>query len=157
MVKREEEWMRVEYKKRGEMRYSMSGEKEEIMNNAPLIYREVEHYINPMEAKWEERYYKALFVGKVCIEKVCANYNEMLEWVYDYYTGECKDWRCKYESESVVLLKDMKEGVKKCVKRERKALNVETQKKYVLAGEISGEVEIKWAYRRYLWEGQMVL
>jgi hypothetical protein len=51
----------------------------------------------------------------------------------------------------------MKEGVKKCVKRERKALNVETQKKYVLAGEISGEVEIKWAYRRYLWEGQMVL
>ena len=147
----------MEYKKRVEMRYSMSGDKERVMNNAPLIYREVEEYINPMEAKWEERYYKALFGGDVCIEKICGNYYEMLEWVYDYYTGECKDWRCKYNSESVVLLKDLKEGVKIGVKKEREVLNVETQKKYVLVGENCLEVEIKWAYKRYLWEGQMVL
>ena len=153
MTKREDEWMRAEYIKRGEIRFSMSGDKEAIFNNAPLIYREVEHYINPTQPKWRERYYKALFGGDVCVEKVCENYYEMLEWVFDYYTGECMDWQCKYDYDYPPLMKEIIKERKKVVKKEREALDVKKQKEYVLAW---GEVEKRWAYCRYLWEGQMV-
>jgi 5'-3' exonuclease len=154
MAKREEEWMRAEYIKRGEIRFSMSGDKETVFNNAPLIYREVEHYINPTQPKWEQRYYKALFGPDVSIENVCANYYQMLEWVYDYYTGECMDWRCQYESDDVVLLKDLKK-VKEIKKESREPYSTENQKAYVLVVGV-GEVERKWAYSRYLWEVKKV-
>jgi len=155
MAKREEEWMRIEYKKRGEIRFSMNGDKEAVFNNAPLIYREVEHYINPSEPKWEQRYYKALFDPDVCIENVCANYYEGLDWVFNYYTGDCPDWTWKYNYDYPVLIKGMR------LKEERKewckgiGMSVLRQKEYVLGWELKRESVLGWVYCRYLWEGHM--
>jgi 5'-3' exonuclease len=159
MAKREEEWMRAEYIKRGEIRFSMNGDKEAVFNNAPLIYREVEHYINPTQPKWQKRYYKALFGPDVCIEKVCANYYEMLEWVFDYYTGDCQDWRKRYSYDGVVLLEDVYKNKNVVLekKEKREWYSEEMQKAYVLGGGGGGVKSMKWAYSRYLWEGQMVL
>ena len=46
MAKREEQWLKIEYTKRRQIRINMSGDKMSIINNAPLIYREAEEYIN---------------------------------------------------------------------------------------------------------------
>jgi hypothetical protein len=53
-----------------------------------------------------------------------------------------------------VSMKESSKERKKVVKKEREALDVKKQKAYVLGW---GEVEKRWAYCRYLWEGHMVL
>jgi len=174
MAKREEEWIRTEYIKRGEIRFSTSGDKESVFNNAPLIYREVEHYINPTQRKWQDRYYNALIGSNITIENVCANYYEGLEWVYNYYTGECTDWRWKYEYDYPPLLVDMvlikkKNGITRR-NTSLKPFHPKTQLAYVLPpqyldlddserekGYYKFEGDFKWAYCRYLWEGHLVL
>jgi hypothetical protein len=56
-----------------------------------------------------------------------------------------------------MLLKDMKRCVKNLrAKEKEKEYSVRSQKAYVLVLEVEGSVERKWAYRRYMWEGEMV-
>ncbi len=131
LAKQEETLFQTEYKKRGEIRFSTSfsndGEKEMVFNNTPLLYRQAEHYINPLERGWRKRYYNALFTpffkeksnSSMCVENtqrykepysvdtICTNYMEGLEWVYKYYTDSCVDWRWKYDYHYQPLLADL--------------------------------------------------
>jgi 5'-3' exonuclease len=90
-------------------------EKEDLINNVPVIFRSEEKYICPQEAHWETRYYRALFHGyhetqdnqNKYIKSVCINYLEGLEWVFKYYTRGCPDWRWKYNYHYPPLFADL--------------------------------------------------
>ena len=65
----------------------------------PLKEREVEIYINPTEAGWETRYYRALFEMQIDDERrkeISLNFLEGLEWTFNYYSSGCVDWRWSY-------------------------------------------------------------
>lgn len=65
----------------------------------PLKEREVEIYINPHEAGWETRYYRALFEMQIDDERrkeISLNFLEGLEWTFNYYSSGCVDWRWSY-------------------------------------------------------------
>ena len=76
----------------------------------PIKERPVEIYINPNEAGWESRYYKALFKYKIDDTKrqeISVNYLEGLEWTMRYYTKGCADWRWTYNYYYPPLLVDL--------------------------------------------------
>lgn len=85
-------------------------DKEELLLSLPMKDRTVEHYINPFEEGWRERYYSALFDIKIndkrCKE-ICINYLEGLEWTMKYYTSGCIDWRWTYKYHYPPLLSDL--------------------------------------------------
>ena len=89
-----------------------SEEKEIAFDNIPTIYRAEEHYIQPNDVGWEERYYKVAFgeslqKNDLFIERICNNYLEGLEWTFKYYTEECPHWRWKYDFHYPPLLSDL--------------------------------------------------
>jgi 5'-3' exonuclease len=76
----------------------------------PMKDRSVEHFINPYEEGWRERYYSALFDIKINDERckeICINYLEGLEWTMNYYTSGCIDWRWTYKYHYPPLLSDL--------------------------------------------------
>jgi 5'-3' exonuclease len=79
---------------------STQNEKEEFLENIPIVDRAIEKYIHPQEDHWESRYYRSLFDFDYGEEKnikaLCLNYIEGLEWVFKYYTEDCPDWNWKY-------------------------------------------------------------
>lgn len=85
-------------------------EKMDLIQNLPVLCREKERFINPYESNWEYRYYHTLFSGEISPENakpVCINYLEGLEWVFQYYTNACIDWRWSYQYMYPPLLKDL--------------------------------------------------
>lgn len=161
LAKHEEGWFRTEYLKRGDIKFSTSftndAEKEAVFNNAPLIYRATEHYINPTEHKWQARYYKALFRERPQVDNVCKNYYEGLEWVFRYYTDQCFDWRWKYNYHYPPLLTDLASHTVKpkyFTKPRTNPFTSKTQLAYVLPppGFDFSEVKFQWAFCRYFWE-----
>jgi hypothetical protein len=105
-----------------------------------------ELYINVKEEGWEERYKKRMKVGE---EK---EYKRGIEWIYKYYRGECEDKLWSYEG-GAPLLKVMKERVEiKLEKRE--GYDKEEQKKYIMP-KIEKKIEMKWSYKRYVWESSI--
>jgi len=80
---------------------------EEAIQNAPVIFRQDETYICPIEKGWEERYYSRFFDTEDKKKDICVNYLEGLEWVLKYYTNGCPDWRWKYHHTYPPLLKDL--------------------------------------------------
>ena len=177
LAKHEDVWIKNEYLKRGDIRFSTnyknSEEKEAVLNNAPLIYRGTEHYINPTQNKWQQRYYKALFDAPVSVDAICANYFEGLEWVFRYYTNQCFDWRWKYNYHYPPLLIDMAMYTPKSkyfLKPVYNPFKPKTQLLYVLPPEhlkldetektksyYKFDGEFKWAFCRYFWEGHLVM
>ena len=81
-------------------------EKKELINQTPVLYRTKEKFINPDEDNWEVRYYHSL-IHNASIKDVCINYLEGLEWVFEYYTNQCMDWRWSYSYHYPPLLKDL--------------------------------------------------
>ena len=85
----------------------------DLFQNTPVLYRQEEHFINPHEKGWEERYYKILFreeskePDKEKINAICVNYLEGLEWVFHYYLLGKVDWEWKYNYHYPPLLKDL--------------------------------------------------
>ena len=76
----------------------------------PIKNRETERYINPYEKYWQKRYYEALFNTDESFEfkkQVSINYMEGLEWVMNYYTTDCIDWRWCYRYNYPPLFKDL--------------------------------------------------
>lgn len=85
-------------------------DKEDLLLNTPIIYRQQEKYICPEESHWEQRYYKTLFHMEKTpdnTKKVCLNYMEGLEWVFKYYTQDCPHWRWKYNYHYPPLFSDL--------------------------------------------------
>lgn len=85
-------------------------EKEKVLNNVPILYRSQEKYICPTEPYWEKRYYKSLLnmeKNQKNLKQICNNYLEGLDWVYKYYTGDCPDWRWKYNYHYPPLFGDL--------------------------------------------------
>ena len=92
---------------------STEKEREDLIQNVPVILRQTEEYICPKEHGWETRYYKKLFNidhGErmtESIETIAKNYIQGLAWVYRYYTVDCPDWKWKYHYEYPPLLTDL--------------------------------------------------
>jgi 5'-3' exonuclease len=85
-------------------------EKEQLMNNTPILYRGEEKYICPTEQYWEERYYKILMKmqrDEQSIKQISNNYIEGLEWVFKYYTEGCPNWLWEYKYSYPPLLTDL--------------------------------------------------
>jgi len=118
LAKEEEKTIVSEYESRAkiEKRYYPTSTKEErdvAFDNIPTIYRAEEHYIQPGEDGWEERYYHVGFhLGdklptKEFKDSVCNNYLEGLEWTFKYYTEGCPHWRWKYNYHYPPLFADL--------------------------------------------------
>lgn len=148
IAKCEHELLTIEYATRSKFdrrkfAESTKNDQNEIITNLPIIYRGVEHYICPSEAKWEERYYKCLFRNirtNDYVKRVCTNYIEGLEWVYKYYSTGCIDWRWKYDYDYAPLFTDLYKHVphfEQSFFSEKKSINTlpyssSTQLAYVL-------------------------
>ena len=76
----------------------------------PIKNRELEKYINPYENFWQKRYYESLFNCDESFDlkkNISLNYMEGLEWVVNYYTKGCIDWRWHYKYNYPPLFKDL--------------------------------------------------
>ena len=109
----EEVLMHNEYKIRTKQSKNIMNRKMEECDrfvSVPMLDRSIEHYINPYEKQWQERYYNKLF--KIDIDddrrkQISINYLEGLEWTLKYYTTGCVDWRWKYNYNYPPLLQDL--------------------------------------------------
>jgi len=162
-------------------------EKDDIINSAPIIYRQKEKYICPQEPEWEKRYYKSLFYfdkNSENLKKVCINYLEGLEWVYKYYSDSCPNWRWKYNYHYPPLLADLCKYIPHFEtdfivpnKRSNKPFSKMAQLSYVMPSsnlellpnnicmflrnnypELYPEkYDFEWAFCRYFWEAHPLL
>jgi len=188
--KREHELLLNEYFVRDKLdkrRYleSTPVEKEDILLNAPIIFRAEEKYICPQEPKWEKRYYKTLFKTKTYnadIKEISVNYLEGLEWVYKYYTDSCPDWKWKYKYHYPPLFSDLSKFVphfEMCFIKNGKLTSFSpyTQLAYVLPSSnlnllpenifnflklnypefYPSEYKFQWTFCRYFWESHPIL
>ena len=83
----------------------------------PLKNRTLEKYIDPYSSMWQKRYYEMLFSNDdshYFKKQVSINYMEGLEWVMNYYTTGCIDWRWTYKY--IILLCRVKRFDKICSK-----------------------------------------
>jgi len=88
------------------------GEQQKLinLNYLPMKHRDIEHMINPFKENWQHRYYKHLFdidIDSVYKKKICMNYLEGLEWIFEYYTYGCSNWKWKYNYSYPPLLSDL--------------------------------------------------
>jgi 5'-3' exonuclease len=186
LAKTEYDHLLTEYKSRDKLdrrqwTENTAEEREQILHNAPIIYRADEKYISPGEDGWEMRYYRVLFgienITEQDIRAICMNYLEGLEWVFRYYTDECVDWRWHYRYHYPPLMKDLQHYVlafeHKWCKRE--PYSVDLQLAYVLPRakldlskhsafllqkypeNYPEKYEYQWAFCRYFWEAHPIL
>jgi len=159
-------------------------DKLDYIQQVPILQRGVEHFIQPNEEFWEERYYHALFPSEEK-KNICVNYLEGLEWVSKYYMEGCIDWRWKYHYMYPPLWKDLVSFLpseshtffsKPCTRPFRPT----TQLMYVLPPPLhekllppkvyqtiqnkyrdcyvtSSDFTFQWAFCRYLWEAHIDL
>ena len=157
-------------------------EKEELVNNVPVIFRTEEKYIAPKEAHWETRYYNALFHkpehtdDNMFAKSVSINYLEGLEWVFKYYTKGCPDWKWKYNYHYPPLFADLIKYVPHFASEfiapnTNAPFSPYAQLSYVLPPEqlsllpekmrtylfktypsLGAQMEFQWAFCRYFWE-----
>jgi 5'-3' exoribonuclease 2 len=118
LAKQEHENIKEEYVLRSKLKYNHMNNKDDTLEQKfdkiilqyPLREREVEEYINPNEAGWEQRYYRTLFdisIDDARRKEICMNYLEGLEWTMKYYTSGCPDWTWCYNYDYPPLLCDL--------------------------------------------------
>jgi 5'-3' exonuclease len=154
--------------------YKMEREKpslESTVESAPLLFRQIEHYISPQQAHWENRYYSALFLPSYQIKSICTNYLEGLEWVYTYYTQGCKNTLWKYSYSYPPLLADLVSYIPiqnmVFVPTVNTVISQKEQLEYILPPCYWKEVGLveptqnrpplsfAWAFKRYFWEAHL--
>jgi 5'-3' exoribonuclease 2 len=151
----------------------------------PTHERELEKYINPYKAGWQERYYKVLFnfsIDETRKKQICMNYLEGLEWTMKYYTTGCPDWRWCYNYNYPPLLSDLihfipyfetelienkvpapvSELVQLCYVMPKQSLKLLPEKLYNSLIEnknhwYNSDCEFVWAFCRYFWEAHVQL
>jgi 5'-3' exonuclease len=188
IAKHEKEYILNEYSLRDKMenrKYEQTTEKEkeELLNNTPIIFRAEEKYISPNEMNWEERYYKILLHSSrdgVDLKNICNNYLEGLEWVYKYYTRGCPHWKWKYNYHYPPLVCDLIQYIPHyetefITENNSKPFSPYTQLSYVLpvsqfdllpkkvsnylltnfSNMYSSKIEFKWAFCRFFWESHV--
>lgn len=136
---------------------------EQLLLNAPMIYRADEKYICPTENGWESRYYKRLLnIQPITsnIENVCINYLEGLEWVYKYYTTGCISWKWKYNGHYPPLLIDLVKYIPNgnhdfITNDDSSPVSPEEQLQYVMPSGNNEDMVFNWAYKRYNWESEI--
>jgi hypothetical protein len=110
---REPEWFTQEREARNKMATSMFRGVDKtnltsVMDQAPLLFRGEEYYIDaPRTVGWQKRYYRVLFGEDTDITAVCNEYLQGLQWVWQYYTGGCRDWRWRYPYTYAPLMQDL--------------------------------------------------
>ena len=189
VAKNEKQFLLNEYnvrKKFDKFRFpeKTSEEKDTVLLNAPVIYRADEKYINPEEPYWEDRYYYALFYktySHKSISEITRNFFEGVEWGLTIYTGECPNWRWKYNYHYPPLFTDLcrfvpinessllevcDESVSPFVQL---CYVLPNSNLYLLPQKIEEklrtdyihyyplEYEFKWAFCRYFWESHPIL
>jgi 5'-3' exonuclease len=188
IAKHEKEYILNEYSLRDKMenrKYEQTTEKEkeELLNNTPIIFRAEEKYISPNDMNWEQRYYKILLHSTrdaIDLKTICNNYLEGLEWVYKYYTRGCPDWKWKYNYHYPPLVCDLIQYIPhyetEFIKENNsKPFSPYTQLSYVLpvsqfdllpkkvsnylltnfSNMYSSKIEFKWAFCRFFWESHV--
>lgn len=175
----EESNIRNEYLKRGEIKIPSSDTIDETtFNNTPLLFRQKEHYINPTEYGWQQRYYKSLFHNHANPSNVSYNYLEGLEWVFKYYTDKCVDWHWKYNYHYPPLLEDLIHTVGKYSSPKvfvpTSPLHPHTQLCFILPPKYLRDIlpefpienypqyydsdyEFEWTFCRYFWEAHLLI
>lgn len=111
----EEEYILDEYNSRQKFdKYRWPTEtqkdRENYINNIPIVERKDEKYIAPNLAKWQDRYYMALFLQRKTpanLKTICLNYLECIEWTYKYYCGAPINWRWRYNHNYSPLFYDL--------------------------------------------------
>jgi 5'-3' exonuclease len=190
LAKRENDYLLQEYTARSKWNKNSwligtEEERDNLIQNVPVIYRAEEEYICPKEKGWELRYYKCLFGTEIEIKSICQNYIEGLEWVFKYYTQECPHWRWKYNYHYPPLLKDLCKHISNVNKnyissidKKNKPIKSDIQLAYVLPESnhhlitssairdvlkkdyselYPREFKYQWAFCRYLWEAHVIL
>jgi 5'-3' exoribonuclease 1 len=158
---------------------------EQEILNLPIKDRSCEKFINPFQGNWEQRYYSALFninINDEMRKKICINYIEGLEWTMKYYSTDCINWRWAYNYNYPPLLTDLIKYIPHYNTeildiKPRSPLSMKEQLDYVLPEDIKGDlmkeyghsdaylssslttnnINIKWAFCRYLWEGHIII
>ena len=83
---------------------------ENTPENTPMLRRELEHYINPPYAGWEDRYYSALLKVELAPQssaQLCDSFFDILTWNVQYYTTGCPNWDLYYPHMYPPLLRDL--------------------------------------------------
>ena len=154
-------------------------EKEQLIQNFPIMYRSEEKYINPYENDWQDRYYQTLFHEDKDIKTICKKYYEGLEWVYSYYIGNDIDWRWHYPYHYGPLFSDLQHYIPSkneiLIVPNNKSFLPEVQLAYVIPKSYSHllsfdffhfleknysnnypeTLEFKWAFCKYFWESHI--
>ena len=187
LAKLEHELLIQEYKQRErqECRYFMETtpeERETSHQHIPQQLRSKELYIDPEQSNWEARYYKVLFPMNTDTTQIAKNYVEGLEWVFQYYTGSCKDWTWSYKYNYPPLIKDLLNHIPTekyphytLLDSNQEQLTQRQQLDYVLPaiakyqeGMITKEeyeslhkkeeqIELDWTFCKYLWEAHLTM
>lgn len=184
LAKSEYQYILEEYhvrKKHDYKKWELTTEKdrEYTFNSVPIIYRGEENYICPSSKFWEKRYYSALFTGSNEVnfkQKLCVNYLQTLQWCFEYYSSECRDWRFTYEYHYPPLLTDLVQYIPdfntNFITEEREPFSNNFQLLYVLPScyynllpnrvyyyllenqpiLFKEKYDFVWAFCRYFWE-----
>tara|TARA_B100001027_G_C16261335_1_gene329596 strand:- start:475 stop:2070 length:1596 start_codon:yes stop_codon:yes gene_type:complete len=150
----------------------------------PIKNRSIEKYIDPYSSMWQKRYYQMLFNNgdsNYFKKQVCLNYMEGLEWVMNYYTIGCIDWRWSYNYNYPPLLNDLfrfiprfdskmiKDNTNKPVSRKVQLSYVLPPESLTLIPDIGNKLQDKfphfydespnmvWAFCKYIWETHLDL
>jgi 5'-3' exonuclease len=155
-----------EYHARNRWRVDTSSEEKKI-NNTPLLKREKEHFICPIQKGWEKRYYDILF-DQVNIHELCKNYTDMLAWNMNYYTTGCTDWTLKYNYMYPPLLIDLVKHIPDTstityhtstfTPKELLYYVLPPPYYYYIPMESSRDADcpiLEWSYCKYIWESHV--
>lgn len=166
----EHEWLLQEYEVRRKMQKSLvldPNKPTEWTDNAPILLRETELYINPFCGGWRNRYYESLFpeaTGTDLTRTICeitTNYLEGLQWVWSYYHFGCPDWQWQYRHHYPPLWSDLSKYFEiPAEPKGRQPFTPQQQLEYIMPPKAGPglplELKYEWAYCRYLWEAHLV-